>query len=176
MKPSPRIRVITVRQPQIARLIAGELDRVRRPMTKFAQFETGNRLWVREPFHLEERFDAYSPTAAKELGAKPYFAADLQRDELPVRLGAQRFARTLLRVWHRQHLCVVQVDRQPLQSISDAEISSEGFSTRNAYAAAWDNNLTLTGAASLKWQHNPHVFVIHFDRIATPVDRSEAIS
>ena len=105
MKPSPRIRVITVRQPQIARLMAGDLARVRRPMTKFAQFEAGNRLWVREPFHLEERFDHYSPTAAKELGAKPYFAADLQRDELPVRLGSQRFARTLLRVWHRQHLC-----------------------------------------------------------------------
>jgi hypothetical protein len=133
-------------------------------------------LWVREPFHLEERFDAYSPTAAKELGAKPYFAADLQRDELPVGLGSQRFARTLLRVWHRQHLCVVQVDRQPLQSISDVEIASEGFATRTGYAAAWDNNLTLTGAASLKWQHNPHVFVIHFDRIAAPVDRPEATS
>jgi hypothetical protein len=38
MKPSPRIRVITIRQPQISRLITGELDRVRRPITKFAQF------------------------------------------------------------------------------------------------------------------------------------------
>lgn len=165
------VRPITLVAPQTRQLLAGKLTELRRPLTHLlGNSRPGDRLWVREPFHLDIKFRHLSPTAAAGMGAKPFFETEVA--DLPVwaraDLGNKVFARNLLRIWHRQHLVVTEVRREHLQAIRPDAIAAEGFANRAAYAAAWDRNLSMA-AASDAWRFNPEVAVIRFERIGAPL-------
>lgn len=164
-------RAISIVEPAIALLCAGRLPHLRRPQAALAKILVGDRLWVREPFHLPAAFDRFSPTRAAEEGAEPIFAADWP-DGLPASTGKRHYARSLPKVWHRQHLVVTALSFEPLQAITDAEILAEGFESRTAYAAAWDTLVKLSDPYAL-WSANPVVTVLAIGRVATPLPAAE---
>lgn len=161
-------RPITITEPQIGRLVAGELSVLRRPEGRMiGKVAAGDLLWVREPFHLPASHGNRAPTVAVAMGAVPIFVTELAgRSRQDV--GKRRYARNLPRVSHRQHLVVSSVDREPLQDITHDEIVAEGFLDRGGFASAWDRNLSLT-AWGFDWARNPTVLIIRFRRMASPV-------
>ncbi len=155
----------TIVEPQIERLVDGCLSRLYRPVGRLKAIRPGDVLWVREPYHLDLEFDHKSSTQAELRGARPTFVTDINA---PVPgLGRRRFARELLRVWHRQHLQVAYVGRAPIQSITIDEIKAQGFTHRAAFAREWDRNLALSNGDQV-WKNNPEVLVIDFHHIAAP--------
>ncbi len=164
-------RAISIVEPAIALLCASRLPHLRRPQRALAKILIGDRLWVREPFHLPAELDRLSPTRAAELGAAPIFAADWP-DGLPEGAGKRHYARSLPKAWHRQHLLVTALSFEPLQAITDAEILAEGFESRIAYAAAWDALVKLSDPYAI-WASNPVVTVLAIDRVATPLPVDE---
>ena len=98
----------------VRRLVQSQLGHVR----------AGDRLWVREPFHLEERFNQVAPLQALRCGAERFwYAAD--GDPMPG-FGPQRYARAMPRACSRLWLRVDAVRTGPLQSITADEIAAEG--------------------------------------------------
>lgn len=170
------VRPISIRQPQLGKLLSGELTSLRRPLSAITQrLGPGDVLWVREPFALVKKWDGLSPTAAARLGATPIFTRGCgQPLHGLLDAGRLRFARELLRVWHRYHLKIAQVERQQLQSITQAELAAEGFKTRAAFIAAWNLGLAVSSAKGNAWDENPLVAVIHFTAVAGPLPESAA--
>lgn len=169
-------RPITMIAPAIGALMAGTLRRLRRPADgALDAIGPGDRLWVREQFFLPRTLDNIAPTRAAELGATPVFAHD--RADLPkwacADLGKRRFARSMPKVWHRQHLVVTAIATQRLQDITEAEIAAEGHASRKQFAAAWDAALALSGFSSRRWAADPHVLVIDFRHAAAPISIAE---
>lgn len=161
-------RPITVREPTIAALSSGKVGRLRRPARGLlSRCLPGEVLWVREPFHFEARFDHLAPTVAVAKGAKPLFATDFPEGAIPAGTGKRQFARNLPRVCHRQHLEIVSIEPQQLHAITDEEIAAEGFTSREAYAAEWDRNLSLNGR-ELEWVRNPAVITLTFRHFSVP--------
>lgn len=171
-----KVSAITVLAPQIHLINAGLLARLFRPAGGMLDtLQPGDLLWVREPFVLPAQFDHLAPTQAKMCGAKPLFAAGPVTGHLQP--GRPRFARELLRVWHRQHLRIMATDRRPVQSITAAELADQGYALFANFAEAWDRNLSLTrsGRTRVARRHqsfskNPEALVIDFERIAASVD------
>lgn len=167
---------IAIVEPTIAAVIAGTCTTIRRPPGKLLhRIAVGDRLWVREPFHLAVKFDSWAPLAAATVGARPTFATEVdERSRVAFGIGRRRFSRELPKQWHRQHMVVTAVRRQRLQAIAESDIRAEGFKDRAAYAAAWDRNLAYFTRSpdSLKpgsWPTDPEVLVIDFTRIAEPL-------
>jgi hypothetical protein len=161
-------RPITIVEPQIRQLVDGHLTHLIRPHGLISRVIPGDRLWVREPFWLPECYNHVSPSQANERGAIPNFFADHAVGQVPREHCKRRFARELLRVWHRQYLLVRAVTAKPLQFITDEEASAQGFADRSEFAEAWDRNLSLTPTAS-SWKLNPEVIAIDFERVAEPL-------
>lgn len=165
-------RPISLREPQLAKLLEGSLTALRRPWgPNIARLSHGGRLWVREPFSLPARWNKFSPTSAERAGAIPVFTDfnSFGSRATLAQLGRRRFARELLRVWHRQHLLIARVERQRLSEITQSEIAAEGFVSREDYAKAWDANLAVSNATGNSWAEDPLVAVLHFIRIAAPL-------
>lgn len=178
--PSPASAVagpITVLDPQLAQLTAGRLDRLFRPHGAVAdRWRPGQRIWVREPFHLPARYNSLAPTAAVLLGAKPLFSVDLKAEPDPQYHGPRRFARALPRVWHRQHLLISCIERRRIQAITQAEIEAQGFKTRAGFAAAWDRTTDFGVGAKYRsnaWREDPDILVIHFEWFPAPLPNQE---
>ncbi|WP_395391418.1 hypothetical protein WBP07_12475 [Novosphingobium sp. BL-8A] len=156
----------TVIEPQIEQLVDGHLSRLYRPIGgRLANLRPGDLLWVREPFHLPREVDHLSPQQAQLRRANPTFITDV--DGVAAGLGKRRYARELLRDWHRQHLRVTWVGKALLQSIPIEEIRAQGFTHSAAFGRAWDQNLSLSKKACA-WKDNPEVLVLDFVRIAAP--------
>lgn len=186
---------LALTEPVLAAVIAGRCTRLRRPLgATMRRLAVGDRLWVREPFHLSAKFDGLSPTAALGFSAMVMFAADLDAapDRFPDRtgLGKRRMARELPRAAHRQHLVLVQIHTERLQAITQAEIEAAGFPTRAAFAAAWDRNLAFFRAGPSvprvrgqharprelppeAWPNDPDVLVLTFVRVAQPLPEGD---
>lgn len=162
-------RPIAIIEPQIRRLVAGDLSRVIRPIGPLASAKPGLLLWVREPFWLAECYNHLSPSQAAARGALPNFVSDHPADRVPRDHCRRRFARELLRVWHRQHLVLDEVATIRLQSLSDEDIRGQGFVTREGFGRSWDHNLSLT-RGNQTWAANPEVLSIAFRRIAHPIE------
>lgn len=169
---------IAIVEPTIAAVIAGTCTRLRRPPGKLLhRITAGDKLWVREPFHLDAKFNTWAPLAAATMRARPTFAVDLPARAgaaTSLGLGKRRFSRELPKQWHRQHLVTTAVRRERLQAITLAEIEAEGFADRAAYIAAWDRNLGyFTRSADTSkpgsWDTDPEVLVIEFRRVAEPL-------
>ena len=169
MKILPITLPITIVAPQIHLINAGLLTCLFRPLGgTLDRLQAGDCLWVREPFVLPKDFDHFSPTAAAGLIAGPLFTTGAITGHLQP--GRPRFARELLRAWHRQHLRVTRIERRRLQAITPGEIQAQGYALAESFAEAWDRNLSLTKASAQRWSENPHALAIHFDRVAAPVD------
>lgn len=107
------------RRSSIRRLVESQLGQTR----------VDDRLWVREPFHLEGRFDQVAPLTAIACGAARFwYAAD--GDKMP-EFGPQRYARAMPRVCSRLWLRVDAVRTGPLQTITGAEAEAEGVYHRS---------------------------------------------
>ncbi len=158
---------VSIIEPQINRVMDGHLATLRRPAGLLSRCIVGDRLWVREPFHFDRRYDQSAPTLAIAEGAFIHFAADLERGDISA-LGQRRFARTLPKASHRQHLVVTAVRTERLQDISAAEIAAEGYANERTYASAWDRNLSLQ-VPEVSWANNPIVTVIDFVRVPHPI-------
>lgn len=164
-------------EPQLKRIRGGRQSEVRRPHGRYARLASGDRLWIREPFHLSRTFDAIAPTSAIERGAiVVHWPADwaIACATLDGTIGRRRFARELPRACHRAHLVVSAVRTEQLQDIDGAGARREGLADRAAYAVAWDSVFGKQGGRafngeSISWNSNPRVDVIAFDFIDAPL-------
>ena len=147
--------------------------RIRRPADgMYKGLKPGDRLWLREAYHLEKQFNPFSPSAAAVRGAVPHFASDLSAQPEELGLGGSRAAYTLLREWSRSHLIVEAVEQQPLLDIKESEARADGFSGRNTWLDEWDD---LIGAVTGRNQNrkaaaNPTVLVIDAQLVDQPLD------
>lgn len=123
------------RRSSVRRLVQSQLGKVR----------VGDRLWVREPFHLEERFDQVAPLQALRCGATRFwYAAD---GEVMPGFGPRRYARAMPRACSRLWLRVDAVHTGPLQSITPQEAEAEGAYHRSWPVGAGDRMVDLAGWA-----------------------------
>lgn len=170
-----RVQPISIREPEIRALVAGAMSALIRPVGRLAALDPGDLLWVREPFHLAQRFAIHAPTFAACLGAVPIFVADRTPAQLSVRsaeLGDRRNAREMPKVWHRQHLRITAITRLALYDAVAVGLSDAGWDDHAAYKARWDEDSRFFGARINKlnfWAANPPVLRIEFDRIPTPL-------
>ena len=129
----------------------------------------GYRLWVREAWRTEARFDALPPRDVDRHSAVAY-ECDLDPFERGEFLrGRYRHARFMPRWASRIDLDVLNVRVERLHDIDEADALAEGVTltgatrhgheARDAYAALWD---VINGEGS--WAANPWVFVIVFHR------------
>ena len=157
---------------EIGRVYSGQQTLfVRSPSRTFGKVQPGTRLWLAEPFYLERRFGHLSPTAARDIGAKPTFAADhLDNPEaLEPSHGPRHPARSLCRDWHRAHLLVTTREDLRLQDLSPAQIANLGFSSPDAFAAHWNVEAQLGGLFRYQWHCNPQVAVFAFELVRQPI-------
>ena len=113
----------------------------------------GDLLWVREPFFLPKKFNHLSPSAAMGFDARPVFARSDDALTLRDQLGREHPARSLPKAWHRSHLLVTSVRREPIRSIPNEEIEAEGYPSRVHYQMAWDRQVDQWGGT--RWEQNP---------------------
>lgn len=167
-----KILPISFTAPLFTRIRAGEIVQTRRPRGLFDKLQHGDLLWMREPFHLDARFDDVSPSQALTMvpGQRIAFTAD---GAPAAPFGRRRFARELPRIAHRAHLVVGLVRLERLHDVTDADARAEGYPDRAAYRTAWDElhapgTRTITGDAT-RWSDNPAVTVIAFTFAAAPI-------
>lgn len=165
----------TVIEPQIRALVAGRLSHLYRPAGgRLDHAQPGDLLWLREPFWLPPCYDRLSPSQADELGAVPNFVADFAIEDLPHHPAKRRFARELLRTWHRQHLRIIDVRRERLPGLGHVAIEEQGFANVAEFSQAWDRNLSLSRSRD-RWANDPEVIVLEFERIAAPIEGEPSI-
>ncbi|MGB3319639.1 MAG: hypothetical protein WBA75_11465 [Sphingopyxis granuli] len=170
MNPQP----VSLREPEIGALVAGTMTVLVRPIGRLAGMQPGDRLWVREPFHLPRAFAAEKPTRAAARGAVPIFVADHSAAWLASRvagMGRRCYAREMPRLWHRQHLVVGSIERIRLHDVAESDLRGAGWKTRAAFRARWDHDARFGGALTdqTAWRANPLVLRIEFERIAAPL-------
>lgn len=167
---------LTVITPTIAPLLAGKVTRLRRPQGRLSTLKPGDRLWIREQVLLPRAFDHVSPTQAHERGATPVYAAD--HADLPdyatADLGKKRFAREMVKHWHRAHLIVTHIALERLHDTPPEEWAEQGFTSIDHYAAGWDAGLTLNQggrnkSCPLHWRANPAVIAFTFTFVPHPL-------
>lgn len=162
-----RTRPISILAPQIHLINAGLLHTLLRPAGGMLdQLRPGDLLWVREAFALPRQFDNVSPTQAAAQGARPLFTTGEISGHLQP--GRPRFARELPRAWHRQHLVVASVDRVWADTICRSDMALQGYAMPECFVADWNRNLSLARSAS-RWEDNPEVLMIGFQRIYAPL-------
>lgn len=163
---------------QVRAIADGLMVETRRPTGGFARRKAGERLWIREPFRLDARWDDDAPSVAVARGATVvHWPADEIGFDPRARIGRQRFARELPRALHRYHLVLRAVRTEPLHAIDDAGARASGYADRSAFASAWDSQFTgkaiaTIGGAPVGWRENPLVDVLAFTFVAAPLPPS----
>ncbi len=172
---------VSIRQPEIDALVAGAMTLLIRPIGRIANVEPGALLWVREPFHLPKASDIDKPTRAAAKGVEPVFVTDHSAGwfahHIARQLGRRRKAREMPKVWHRQHLRVISIERLQLHDITDADLRAAGWRSRRAFERRWDEDARFSGERVNKtnyWAANPPVVRIQFERIASPLPAEAA--
>ena len=165
-----RILPISLTEPALARVRGLRQSVIRRPGELLARCRAGDRLWVREPFHLPAAFDGFSPSQAAERGAKIAYAID----GTPDGFGRRRFARTLPRDCHRMHLVLTEVTTGQLQDITDLEIQRDhGLVDRVAFVANWNAaeraHARSIAGTPISWADNPRVTILRFQPVFAPI-------
>ena len=163
---------IAFRMPELRRLDEGTLNVFRRLADGvLAQARPGDLCWVREPYFLHPQFDAHRPTSALSLGAQPTFLSEVRYVRASEELGKLRSARLLCRPWHRRHLRILRIDRQPVQDISATEVELAGYRDRFDFAKNWDDGIQMRGR-SANWAANPKVLRFEFELVDGPLPES----
>lgn len=138
------------------------------------RIKIGDRLWVREAWRCEARYDDCSPTRLPR-HAPIYYAADPNpRDSEPGCAGRLRASMHMPRRASRLTLTVTDVRVQRLNEISEDDAIAEGYpppeqraqsgvaEIRDAYPIAWYSGLwdSINGAGS--WARNDWVVAYTF--------------
>ena len=173
---------VSIRQRSLRQILRDPLGgaRLRRPADgMYKDLAAGDRLWLREAFHLEKHYDFTSPSVARARGAQPVFAANLHTSPAADSvLGNSRPAYTLLRDWHRYHFTVLAVEHQRLHDITLAEVQAEGFETREAWFEEWDDLISSVNGTvrDRRAAANPEVLAIDIELRREPLQnqRKEA--
>lgn len=151
-----KVLPISLLEPTLAGVRGLRQGSLCRPGSLLKTIRPGDRLWVREPFHLPDAFDDFAPTAAIRRFAKVAYAID----GAPPGFGRRRFAREMPRDAHRMHLVVLTAVVRRLQSVNDDEASANGFGSRDGFARAWDEEnraaRSVTGDR-VRWADDPIV-------------------
>lgn len=159
--------------PDVPSIRSGAITQFRRPGSLLRTISAGDRLWLREPFHLLACYDGIAPgDAVNWHGATvAAFAADAPLPPDPSR-GRKRFAREMPRKLSRMHLVVTAVRRERLQEITDGDARAEGARDRIDFVGRWDRlqsgGRTISGDAA-KWADNPMVTVVSFRPVQEPL-------
>lgn len=160
---------IAIGTHEIARVLSGcQRFFLRRDRGAFARVQPGHRLWLAEPFHLEERFGDRAPTSVRDLGGTPAFAADHPHGP-PPGYGKRHPARALCRQWHRFHVVIESREALRLQQLPDADLIALGFSSAREFAIHWDRESALTGGRGFQWLDNPEVLRFGFALAPVPL-------
>lgn len=154
--------VLAQRQAFFLRLAAGAFDRV----------HPGHRLWLAEPFYLEERFACRAPSVALADGARPRFFAD--HPEPPPGYGPRLPARFLCRPWHRHHLLITSRTAMRLHEISAPDLAAMGFACLEEFAAHWDRENAMFATRGFRWRDNPKVLRFGFKLLRRQVPEGAA--
>ncbi len=123
----------------------------------------GDRLWVRESWQAEQRWD-WTPPRDIAAGSPIYF--EFGDEAVPACAGRKRPSIHMPRWASRITLEVAEVRVERLQDISEADARAEGVvweqgqTAVNVFESLWDE---INGAGS--WQANPWVWAVSFRRI-----------
>ena len=164
---------ISILEGQLRLIRAGQQVTLRRPHGRLARCAVGDRLWIREPFYLEPKFDGTKPTQAVLRGAHVVlWPADFATPVASILVGRRRNAREMPKALHRDHLALLGVRTERLQEIDEIAARAEGFASRAAFRAVWerDNPTTSIGGTPINWASNPKVDVIAFNYVAAPLE------
>ncbi|MBX3603234.1 MAG: hypothetical protein KF863_21645 [Rubrivivax sp.] len=143
--------------------------------------QPGDRLWVREAWRTEPRFDATPPRDLAPEVAPVQYEAGPHADVLGGKLRPGMF---MPRWASRINLEVLAVRVERLQDISDADARAEGITQHEAGALGpqWDNGVDCITARGNRatvsyrrlwesinrpgsWDSNPWVWVVSFRRV-----------
>jgi hypothetical protein len=163
---------VTVGFPQIRKLMSGEMTWLIRPRAqRISTLKVADRLWVREPYCFAWRFDGHTPLAAVSLGAKPIFLADFADQPWNKDSGAgkARVAYTLPRACHRQHLKITEIKTIRLHDLGPDDLVAQGFQGPRQWGLAWDRALAVCGPGRDRWENNPQVLALKFERVDRPL-------
>lgn len=166
---------IAIGNHEIGRVVSGrQRFFLRRDRGSFRKVQPNDRLWLAEPFHLEERFGSLPPTTVRDRGGRPAFAADHPHGP-PPGFGRRHPARALCREWHRWNLIITSRETLRLQQLIDADLIALGFSSAAEFAAHWDRESSLIGGRGFRWADNPEVLRFGFalDRRPLPDGAAE---
>jgi len=137
----------------------GTKSQTRRVGSRYAKWQPGDRLWVKENFYVQPELwaDGHGPQPRE-------FAADVgHRDEvedyvLKPSIFMPRWA-------SRLDLLLVAKRVERLRVISEADLLAEGFQTRWDFWNYWDS---LRRDPKFWWRANPCVWVLTFEREEKP--------
>ena len=141
----------------------------------------GDRLWVRETFRLDRKYDTMSPSEAREHAIAKVLPlvyetrADGERwiamspgDPGEFRPGKWRPSIHMPRWASRIDLEVLSVRAERLWEITDgAEVLEEGVltSSKDGFANLWDEINAKRDGGAYAWARNPWVWRVEFRRI-----------
>lgn len=163
---------IAIGHSEIGRVMAGEQTLFIRPAAgAFRKIEAGAQLWLAEPFHLPHAFAHLAPTAARDRGAEPAFAADWLLDPAHIARthGPRQPARSLCKEWHRAHLIVRERTELRLHDLGPEELAGLGFRSPAAFAGHWNLEMGLFSSRGHKWQDNPRALLFRFELVRRPL-------
>jgi hypothetical protein len=136
---------LAINAHEIGRVLSGRQTFFLRPaMSSFLNVRPGHALWLAEPFHLETRFDHLAPTAARDRGAVPSFAADRPDHHPGPAYGKRHPARSLCRDWHRFHVIITAREQLPVTDVTAADLRVLGFDNRMAFEDYWNQEAMLS--------------------------------
>lgn len=136
---------LAINAHEIGCVLDGRQTFVLRPaLSSFYHVALNDALWLAEPFYLPERFDRLAPTAARDRGAQPVFAADYP-DAPPRGYGKRHPARSLCRDWHRFHAVITGRALVAVTEVDAADLHALGFESRIAFEDYWRVQTGLTG-------------------------------
>lgn len=161
---------IAFRQPELRALDEGRLRFFRRRAAgALAKIDVDDRLWIREPFFLAERWENFAPSAALKMGATPRFLDQVGYRHDISALGRQRAARELCRFWHRRHLVVTARREERLRDINDADLAAAGYQGQDHFRELWQRDVVGMIGRGTDWRDNPTMLRFEFALVDEPL-------
>lgn len=159
--------------PLVRAILDGRKTQTRRLGDLWRKVEVGDRMWVRETWNTESFvYDDHKPLDIPP-GALIVYRADRKQWHKETRWRPSIF---MPRWASRITLDVVEVRREPLQDIDEADARAEGLeaskdaagdvwtTARERFIDLWDE---INDKPGKRWCCNPHVYVVTFKRATT---------
>jgi hypothetical protein len=117
----------------------------------------GDRLWVKETWASENRYNHLKPSEIPQMAKIFYLAPGYN----PFEMGKVRSPLFMPRWASRILLEITELGAQRLQDISYKDSKAEGYISISDFAIRWDS---LNAKRGFGWERNPFVWVISFKR------------